>query len=283
MSFSTLTSLNLSSNNLNGEAVNYLADVLHNNNKLERVDLNKCNLQTPGAIKIANALRIVASTLSVLNIAHNKITEKAASDIATLLTCATELQELHISGNNFQTIGVVKVANALLNITTLTVLNIGCNNISDSAAERIAAVLSHNINIKKFYVDGNNLQAAFIINAIEALRNHSGLTALNFSHSEIDEEAADQLAALLTHKCNDLRELCLDNCNLQTAGAAKIVKALKNASKLAILKIAGNRIGIKAADYIANVLYDKTELQVLCSHKNSKSFEENFNTDSIKY
>ena len=267
--FSTLTSLNFSNNNLNGEAVDYIADIMSNNSKLETVHLNGCNLQTAGAIKIAKALRIISSTLSVLNIAYNKITEKAASDIATLLTYTTKLQELHIAGNNFQTLGIVKIANALLNITTLAVLDIGYNNICDNAADSVAAVLSHSINLKKFYVNGNNLQARFVIKAVKALKSHSGLTALNFSCSEINEQATDQLAILLLHNNNNLKELCLDNCNLHTAGAIKIAKALENASKLTVIKIACNRIGMKAADYISNVLSDKTKLQVLCLNENN--------------
>ena len=266
---STLTSLNFSNNNLNGEAVDCIADILSNNSKLETVDLSGCNLQTVGAIKIAKALRIISSTLSVLNIAHNNITKKAASDIATLLTCTTKLQELYIAGNSFQTFGVVKIANALLNITTLTVLDIGYNNICDNVADSVAAVLSHNINLKKFYVNGNNLQATFVIKAVEALRSHLGLTVLNFSCSEINEQAADQLAVLLSHNSNNLKELCLDNCNLHIAGAIKIAKALKNASKLTVIKIACNRIGIEAADYMTNLLSDKTKLQVLCLNENN--------------
>ena len=266
--FSALTSLNFSNNNLNGEAADCVAEILSNSNKLQRVDLNRCNLQTADTIKIANALKSVSSTLSVLNIAHNKITEKAAADIATLLTCTTKLQELYIAGNNFQTFGVVKIANALLNITTLAVLDIGCNNISDNAADSIAIVLSHNINLQKLCVNGNNLQATFINKAVKALVSRTGLTALNFSHSEINEEATNQLAVLLSHNSNHLKQLCLDNCNLQTAGATIIAKVLKHASKLAILKIAANRICIKAADYIADVLSNKTELQVLCLNGN---------------
>ena len=77
----------------------------------------------------------------------NKITDKAADDIATAVSCNNRLQELDINDNELQTTGAVTISKALQKISTLTKLYISKNNITDKAAD--APALSCNAELQE--------------------------------------------------------------------------------------------------------------------------------------
>ena len=52
-------------------------------------------------------------TLKKLYLNNNNITEEAADDIATVISCNIHLQELKLGNNNLQTSGIIKVARSL--------------------------------------------------------------------------------------------------------------------------------------------------------------------------
>ena len=62
------------------------------------------------------------SLLKKLYIGKNSISDKAANDIAAIISCNTQLQEVDISGNNLTAFGAIKIAKALQSIFTLTKL-----------------------------------------------------------------------------------------------------------------------------------------------------------------
>ena len=118
---STLTKLNISNNYITDEAADDIAAAICNNIELQELNISENNLQSTSAIKIAKALQ----NISKLYINDNHITDKAADDIATALSCnADQLQELDISNNWFQAKGVMVIAKALQNIVTLKKLYI---------------------------------------------------------------------------------------------------------------------------------------------------------------
>ena len=87
-------------------------------------------------IKIAKALQNV-SGLIVLNIGNNNVNERAADDIATVLSRNSKLQQFYFSNNSFNTVGMIKIAKALLNVSTLTTLGMNNNNVGEEAADDI--------------------------------------------------------------------------------------------------------------------------------------------------
>ena len=74
-------------------------------------------------IKIAKALKNIL-TLKALNINNNNVGEKAADDIAAVLSHNTELEKLHLSNNRLKTDSMIKITKTLQDITTLIVFNI---------------------------------------------------------------------------------------------------------------------------------------------------------------
>ena len=87
------------------------------------------------------------STLTKLYIDCNNITDEAADDIATAISCNIYLQELNLGSNNLQTSGAIKITKALQKISMLTKLYIDCNNIIDEVADDIGLAPSCNGNL----------------------------------------------------------------------------------------------------------------------------------------
>ena len=73
-------------------------------------------------------------------------------------------------------------------------------NATEEAADDIAAVLSHNTNLTVLDLDGNNLQSAGVIKIAQSLQNVSTLQKLGLGNINATEEAADDIAAVLSHQ-----------------------------------------------------------------------------------
>ena len=107
-------------------------------------------------------------------------------------------------------IGIIKIAKALQNISTLKIFSIGCNNIDKQAADDIATVLSHISRLKELYLYNDNFKTIGMIKIAKGLQDISTLTAFSVGDNNIGEEAADDIATVLSHNCR-LKEIYLYN------------------------------------------------------------------------
>ena len=257
----TLTKLHFGNNDISDKTANDIAAVVSCNTKLQVIEVSGSKLQTVGAIKIMKASQRIC-TLKKLYLNNNNITEEAADDIATVISCNIHLQELNLGSNNLQTTGTIKIAQSLQRISSLTKLYINHNNITDEAADDIATVISCNIHLQELNLGSNNLQTAGTIKIAQSLQRISSLTKLYINHNNITDEAADDIATVIS--CNiHLQELNLGSNNLQTAGTIKIAQSLQRISSLTKLYINHNNTTDEAADDIATVISCNIHLQEL--------------------
>ena len=89
-----------------------------------------------------------------------------------------------------------------------------------------------------------------MIKITKGLQNILSLVKFDISNNNVGEEAADDVATVLSHSTK-LRELYLHNNNLKTAGISKIMKAMQDISTLTVFSISNNNVGEEAADDIA--------------------------------
>jgi len=141
-SITTLMCLNISNNNIDDEVAGDAVIIFHNT-ELQQLHLHENSLCAAGAIKIVRALQTI-TTLKVLNLESNVISDEAADDITQALS---HLQEVYLIENNLQAAGARKIARALQDSTTLTVFDIEENNISNEAMTDITAVLSQVVSL----------------------------------------------------------------------------------------------------------------------------------------
>ena len=260
---STLTKLCFCDNNVSDEAASDIASAIICNTHLQELDVSNNKFGTPGAIKFAKALHTYGiSTLTKLCICDNYITDGAAYDIASAITCNSHLQELDVGINEFGTPGTIKIAKALQGFSTLTKLCIRDNYITDGAAYDIASAITCNSHLQELDVGINKFGTPGTIKIAKALQGISTLIKLCFCDNSITDEAADDIAYAIT--CNGhLQEFDIGKNKICAQGAIKIAKKLQKISTLIKLSFCDNNITDEAAYDIASAVTCNSHLQEL--------------------
>ena len=241
LSMSTeLTGLNLSGNYMPEEIADDLAEYINNNNCLQDLRLSGNRLTTTGIITIAKSLRKL-STLKVLNISSNLITEEAADAIVSVILSNNELEELYFGDNELQA-GTCKIVAALKN-TTLKILDIDNINLSGGKVANGRCVQPCGKTIS---------QTLSILNTI---------TSLYLGDCYVTERMAKDLAAVIDS--NSLKCLQLKNNQLQSRGVMTICQSLQQLSTLTHFNIRNNRITEEVAECIASVILSNNRMQKL--------------------
>ena len=133
------------------------------------------------------------------------------------------------------------------------------------------------------------LETSGTIKIARALHNTSSLITLDISNNNIGSEAADDVAAILSHN-SKLQQLYLGGNKLETSGTIKIARALHSTSSLLhstssllhstssllhstssllTLDISNNSTGSEATSDITDVLSHNTKLQKFDINKNN--------------
>ena len=142
-----------------------------------------------------------------------------------------------------------------------------CNNYSNHSNYRISKqtidhdslcrLLTYFTELKAFNLRYSNLQEAVAGKIFKDL-SISNLTRLNISHNEIDEQAVDDIAKLLSQIFKS-QELDLSYNNLQVTEAVNLLKEVQNISSFSI---SNNGLNDKAAHGIATFLSHNPQLKV---------------------
>ena len=253
---SSLIKLYINHNNITHEAADDIAAAISCNAKLQEVDISRNNLQTIGVIKILKALKGI-STLRKLYLSNVNISDEVADDIVAVISCNTQIEVLDVSGNNIKAMGAMKIGENLQHIYTPKTLFISNNN--NIAADDVAAIISGNACLQELYICRKNLHAKAII---KALQGTCALTKMHFANNNITDEAADDIAAVVSSNTK-LKEIEISESKLQTTGAIKIMKVLQGICTLEKLYLNNNNINEEAADDIATAISCNIHLQEL--------------------
>jgi len=121
---SNLKIIDFRQNNITKGAAEALACVISNNVGLEELYLGYNQLES-GASQVAKALTNISS-IRVLGIEHNDLSEEIVDDLAAAIKANTSLEKLWLNGNNFGYSTVV-IFNALKELSTIKKLNLDDN------------------------------------------------------------------------------------------------------------------------------------------------------------
>ena len=132
-----------------------LAQALHHNSTLERLDLYNNNISDGGVVALAQALHH-NSTLDRLDLYNNNISDGGAVALAQALHHNSTLKMLFLSNNNISDAGAVALAQALHHNSTLKMLFLSNNNISDGGAVALAQALHHISTLKRLDLSDND-------------------------------------------------------------------------------------------------------------------------------
>ncbi|CAM4828414.1 unnamed protein product [Rotaria magnacalcarata] len=135
---------NLTNNNITPEGLPILANALHHNRKLEKLDLSYNTISDIGVSFIAHSINNSTVTILVLN--RNCITDEGARYLAEMLKTSRILVYLGLHSNLIGEQGVKYLADALTTCnTTLKELSLRSNKfLRDSSIDSLFAILKYN-------------------------------------------------------------------------------------------------------------------------------------------
>ena len=255
---STLTSLNLSANNMGPAGAESLATALKTNTTLTNLNLRWNNIGPAGAESLATALK-TNTALTNLGLHGNNIGPAGAESLATVLKTNTTLTNLDLWANNIGPAGAESLATALKTNTTLTNLDLWDNNIGPAGAESLATALKTNTTLTNLTLRWNNIGPAGAESLATALKTNTTLTNLDLWVNNIDPAGAESLATALKTNTT-LTHLDLWDNNIGPAGAESLATALKTNTALTNLGLHGNNIGPAGAESLATALKTNTTL-----------------------
>ena len=255
-----LKSIDLRNNNITEKAAVALASVISSNPELEKVYLGNNQLQL-GVIKIAKACESISS-LKVLDLQNNQITDKAAVALTAAMKSNNLLEKLWLSGNHLGS-SVIMVVNALREISTIKDLDLNnSKNRNIELAFALESVIKWNKSMERLLLSDNSLNDHGVIEIALSLCNASKLRCIDLRNNNITEKAAEALACIISSN-PELEELYLGNNHLHI-GAIKIAAALESISSLKVLDLQNNDIPDEAGNALVAAIKSNIFLQKLC-------------------
>ena len=274
---SCLKMLDISGNNINEEVADDVATVFTNNPDLTKLSISDNCLGTAGISKIADAL---ASTrgLEIFNIANTNISSGAAESISKMIANNSQLKALLlgrekvrniVSSHNESHDGVsaMKLSNIFMNIQMVVIKQYAkaklyfwffftyCITLSSSYCRK---VFSDNLALNSDLLNFNKLQSQGIEEISKALATIKSLEVLSIENNDVDDEAADDIAAALTSNIG-IKQLWIGQNKLTSSGISTILQPLIRATsnKLEVLDLSHS-----------NLLLTTTILEILSKNYN---------------
>ena len=243
--------------------VDFLAAVLHNNAQVSTSSAYLSMLSEKIREETKRNFSDI-STIKVLDMANNNLSDCLADDIELILSC-NKLEEVYLGGNNLQEAGMTKIAEALQYNSFLKVFDISSNHINSKAVitaiNRIANILAKNTQLEELYLGENILQPRGIFEISLGLQYTSSLKVFDISNNDISIEGTDDIVFIVSKQV-ELEKLILNGNDLQD-GLIVIINELKCHGTLKLLDISDNNADIKTMDKIAVVLSFQTNLEKL--------------------
>ena len=255
---SALKVFNLQNNNITEETAEALASVVSSNNGLEELYLCNNQLQL-GAIKLATALKTISS-LKVLDLENNTITEHAADELEAAIKANTSLQYLRLSENCLGSSMAVITKDFLGNLS-LKQFAIRNSGILEKAANDLAAAIGCNCFIELLSISDNNLQSSGFITIVQSLKATSSLKYLYASDINATSTVSEELSSVIDNNPS-LEELSLGN-NLLENGLIQIAESCSRLTSLKILELSHNCISPAQAVNLASIVSKFNSLQSL--------------------
>ncbi|CAF0899764.1 unnamed protein product, partial [Adineta ricciae] len=259
----TLTTLDLSQEDIGDAHTQYLAIGLRNNTTLTTMNLSRNQIMYVGAQHLADA------TLAILDLSCNQIGAVGVQHLSEALRTNNSLTVLDLGStwlrnknDKIGDIGAQYLGSALQDNKTLTVLNIDYNGIKSTGAQHLAAGLRHNMALTELNFDGNPIGDVGIQYFADALMANKTLTTFSLYWNDIGKAGAQYLAVALKNNTT-LTTLNLESNSIGDSGVKYLADALCNNMTLTTLNLSNNKIERTGAQYLADALIKNATLTIL--------------------
>ena len=212
-------------------------------------------------IKSHNLFKVLGSikSLKYLNISNSDIPVDIIDTFVTVIKSNNKLEKLYLHGCRINKPVLENLALTLKTITTLKCLDFHSVKINDRSKE-LADVIANNLAIEYLNLYSCKLFENDVEIIATSMQKLTTLKYLNLSYNDVTNHAAQKLSTAIA-KNFSLEYLYLSNCKLKEAEIVTIGGELQTIHTLKELDFGSNEIIDKAADIIANVIYNNTTMK----------------------
>jgi len=236
-SVSKLQYIDLSFTYVTADLVKHFAGIFINNQMLKEVKIVKLALNQDGLMQMSQHLSKIVG-LKHFSITDCQITGRDENGVFMAIQRNHELLEFSLAGCKISDHGVSIILSQLTFIASLTLLHLNGINIPSESEDTIALVITNNSKLKHLEMAGCNFRDFGIKKVFHALKNHSNLLYLNFSHNKLSIETFKSLVDVIVH-LKSLEQLRLTDCG--EISFSKVLKLL-SLPKLTVLNMSNNTI-----------------------------------------
>ena len=254
--------LDLSNFNLSEEIVSELTSSIKSYT-LEKVYLCNSNLKSSAVILLEVLATI--STLKVLDLQSNELTEEVGISLASVIINNKALEILFLDNNNIG-VGAMNIVKALQNINSLKMLGLSNNNLPKKMSHELAGVIKSNCNIESLTLSSNDLRSSAIV-ILQALSTITTLKILNMDNNQIGEKGGEVLTSVILSN-KRLTKLYFSSNNLQNSGV-KVLEAFQNHLCLKSLDLSDNSLPEGVGIKLASAIKSNNSLEKLWLHSNN--------------
>ena len=229
--------LDISGNKITNKIARAIGTTIHNNKRLQHLNLSNCQLQTTGFLTILNALSSV-NNLSYLDVSYNHFSNEVSKLFTGVIKSNRKLVQLNLS--NCKLIEG-EFLNGILpqHLVHTRHLNFSRNILSCKIISALGLIIISNANLQWFDISHCKLSEEGMKTITSCLKMINSLKHLNISCCAIHSSSADDLAAALS--CNrGLEHLNLADCQVQEMSIIKILQELAKNSTLKYLNLKSN-------------------------------------------
>ncbi|XP_077073400.1 NACHT, LRR and PYD domains-containing protein 3-like isoform X2 [Siphateles boraxobius] len=243
--------------NLTDKSCSALAAVLGSDTNLKELNMNNNNLQDSGMNKLCTGLKNIMCKLEILRLSNCSVTEEGYKALASALRSnPSHLIELDLTGNDPGESGVKELNDLLQDpdcqLKTLRFLSPA----AEEACQYVNRVVGKNPFLQReLNLSGHKLGDTGV-NQISALLQdkHCQLNTLTLNDCNLTDKSCSALAAVLGSDTS-LKELNMNNNNLQDSGMNKLCTGLKNIKcKLEILRLSNCSVTEEGYKALASAL-----------------------------
>ena len=288
----TLKILILDNNKISDKGAIYLADSFKKNCSLTEISLmhninlyikpfnldvqylnNFYNIIGNDSISSNQSLPLVIkfSRIVKLNLSDNLYNCEDLRTICTIIAESNNLKELNLSSNKIKEVGANYLADLFINSqTTIDTLILSDNDLDEDGAVHIAEIIRNNIHLQVLSVDYNHFGWNGIHALIEGFKNNlcSKIKYLNLKGNYVTDIGVPYITQIIKTGeiyYNQIKELDVSFNDITNDGVKLISMALGTNCSMEKIKLNGNKVDKKGAEYIMEYLsltdtFDRIEI-----------------------
>ncbi|XP_040206645.1 leucine-rich repeat-containing protein 74B-like [Rana temporaria] len=223
---------------LGAQAAKAIALSLVTNTSIFSLNLSDNWIEGDGAAAIADMLK-ENCYISELHLCDNRLGLKGAKALSAMLLENVHLQKVYLSGNEFDDRAASCLSNALMNNQKVECMDLSHNKFGDGSGEILGAAIAENTGMLEMNLSWNQFRWKEAVAIAKGLGANIFLRVLDLSYNGFGNDGASALGEALKIN-NVLEELNISNNRISLQGAVRFALCLKENKTLKVLKMARN-------------------------------------------